>query len=172
MILEDLFENDSPVQYHLARPANINPSLLTDIADLIVAGAEVPSNQVQRNLQQAVNIVWASDHGRTMGVVVLKRPIPSYKDYVFQSAGVANQAQHYNQELGYVYVLPKYRAQGVGAKMLRIMNRNVQQPVFATTRENNRTINTILKWAKFDVTGDPWASSRGNYRIMLWTRDR
>lgn len=169
MVISQLFENPT-VQYNMSGPAQIDPRLLQQLADLIAAGSEVDGSMVLRNLKAAQNIAYATDNGRAVGVIVLKNPVPAYRSKVFAAAGVPEMERNFTTELGYVYLMPEYRPQGVAARLLRLMNRSVQGNAFATTRENNTTINKILQFAGFKVTGEPYASARGDYQLFLWTK--
>jgi hypothetical protein len=162
-------ENDT-VQFHVSTPNQIQPQVLDSLANLIAQGNEVDPVMVARNLSIAPSIGYAIDNHQAVGVVVLKDPYPSYRTKVFANAGVPEMEQRYQYELGYVYVLPEYR-QYVSARLLRLMNKEMTDPMFATTRENNTTINTILKYARFQPTGEPFPSDRGGYNIILWTKN-
>lgn len=169
MFLYNLFEN-AQVQYQLSGPDQIDAQTLQALAQLISIGSEVDGTMVLRNLKAASSIAYAMDGQNPVGVIVLKNPVESYRNKVFQAAGVPELEQNYKLELGYVYMLPEYRTQGVSARLLRLMNRSITVPAFATTRENNTTINTILKFAGFKQTGEPYSSARGDYQLFLWTK--
>lgn len=156
-------------QYNISTPNEIAPEILQQLSQLISTGSEVEMSMVQRNLQKASSIGYALDNGRPVGVIVLKDPVPSYRQKVFQNAGVPELEQRYQLELGYVYVEPQYRGM-VSARLLRLMNRSITSPIFATTRENNTTINKILEFGGYQLTGEPWSSDRGTYNILLWIK--
>ena len=156
-------------QYNVSSPNEIAPEILQQLSQLIATGSEVDMSMVSRNLANANSIGYAIDNGKPVGVIVLKNPVSSYRQKVFQNAGVPELQQTYQLELGYVYVEPEYRGM-VSARLLRLMNRSITAPIFATTRENNTTINKILQFGGYQLTGEPFASDRGTYKILLWIK--
>jgi GNAT superfamily N-acetyltransferase len=164
------FLENADIQYSLVTPDQLPTEVIQSIAELIAAGGEVAPGVVMRNLNSAQSIAYASDAGTPVGVIVLKNPLPEYRRKVFAAAGIPNQERNYNTELGYVYLIPRYREQGVAAQLLRLMNRSAPSNSFATTRENNTTINKILQFAGYRVTGRPYPSARGDYNLLLWTK--
>lgn len=163
-----IFEVTSPVEIRIAQPAQVPPQTMQQLAQLIAVGTEVDMSMVARNLKAAATIAWAEDNGQAVGVIVLKHPVTSYRDKVFEAAGVAEMAREYPVELGYTYVSPDQRSQGTSIKLMRTMMRSLRGKVFATTRENNTTINKLLTFAGFKQLGEPYMSGRGDYRLFLW----
>ena len=92
------------------------------------------------------------------------------KEKVFHSAGTPELLDRFKLEVGYAFVEPSMRSQGVGIQVLRTMRTKMPAGVFATTRENNTTINAILKFAGFRETGEKYSSARGDYNLILWTK--
>lgn len=149
--------------------SQLTAELFSQLSELISSGNEVDMVVVERNLKKAPIITYALVDGEAVGVVVLKSPVPSYQDKVFNAANVDSEASKYHVEVGYAYVSPEFR--GVGSiKMLRAMGRAMTMPVFATTREANSTINSVLKYAGFRQLGDMYQSDRGGYNLILWGR--
>jgi hypothetical protein len=155
-------------EVHVQAPAQISPETLQALAQLIAEGSEVNMGMVARNLQNAVTIAWSERDGQPVGVMVLKRPVPAYRDKVFDASGVGEQASQYNVEIGYVYVVPEERTTGTSMRLGRAMLAAMPPKVFATTRENNSTINKLLTFLRFQRLGNPYASARGDYQLLLW----
>ena len=169
MKITDLFES-ADVSYHMRSPSEISSEDMSAIAQLIASGQEVSMSVVNRNLANAAKIAYATDKGKPIGVIVFKDPVQSYKEKVFDAAGVPELTDNYNLEIGYAYVMPEYRTQWVGINLCRNVLGEMNMPIFATTREANTTINTILKFARFKQTGEPYMSDRGDYKLLLWTK--
>ena len=144
---------------------------MTGLAELISAGQEVTMSVVNRNLASAASIAYALDGDRPVGIVVLKNPVSSYREKVFYEADVPELERNYKLEIGYTYVIQEYRPRGVGINICRKMVNSISTPMYATTREENTTINKLLKFAGFKLTGSPWRSDRGNYNLLLWTKE-
>ena len=146
------------------------PEELEQIAELIAQGGEVNMSLVHQNLSRSPMIASADVNGHMVGAVVLKVPNAQYRQRVFVKAGVPEQERNYNLEVGYAFVAPGHRASGVSVRLLGAMRNRMPAQVFATTREQNTAINTLLRFAGFRVTGRPYASDRGTYNLLLWTK--
>ena len=142
----------------------------TPIAELIAAGNEVDMNIAVNNLKRAPLVIYATNRDNDpIGVVVLKDPNSSYRESVFIKSGSENNGK-YRYEVGYVYVVPSYRSTGASVRLIRELGRRLTMPVFATTRENNTTMNKILQYGGFSQSGDTYPSQRGDYNLILWTK--
>lgn len=163
-----ILEIANVAEVHVKAPAQISPETLQQLAQLIAEGSEVDMSMVSRNLQNAVTIAWAQRDGVPVGVMVLKRPVPAYRDKVFDASGVSELASQYNVEVGYAYVIPEERTTGTSMRLGRAMISAMAGRVFATTRENNTTINKLLTFLRFQRLGNPYSSARGDYNLFLW----
>ncbi len=140
------------------------------VANLVASGNEVDMSIAVNNLKKAPLVIYATDpNGKPIGVVVLKDPNPSYRESVFAKSGSENDGR-FRYEVGYVYVVPTYRSTGASVRLIRELARRLTMPVFATTRENNTTINKILQYGGFKQTGNMYSSQRGDYNLILWTK--
>lgn len=148
-------------------PRNISDDLINKLVVLVAKGGEVAMDVVHRNIKNSSIIAWAESDNKPIAVGVLKNPVDSYRQKVFQSAGKPELANRYKLELGYIYVEPEFRSQGLASDIVKQLSR---ANVYATTRENNSKMNSILQNAGFTQTGNPYASARGDYNIILWTK--
>lgn len=114
-------------------------------------------------------IGYAKFNDDIIGVMVLKNPNVEYRKKVFTVAEVPDLMQYYPYELGYAYVIPKYRGQGTAAYLLNELVDN-RSDVFATTREDNVKMINLLKKNSFVQAGNTRKSDRGNYGIVLWIK--
>jgi hypothetical protein len=95
-------------------PEIIEPSLCTDVdiaafCDLVRQGEEVEDQGLEGKVRRAKALVFLYvDRGLT-GVAGLKRPTKSYRDGVFQKAGVPKAAASFELELGWVFVPAAHR---------------------------------------------------------------
>jgi hypothetical protein len=143
---------------------------LTALVNLIAQGGEVSAELVLHNLAKSPLVVSAFVQQRAVGVVALKIPNSSYREKVFHSAGTPELLNRFKLEVGYAFVEPTMRNAGIGIQILQVMRSKMPPGVFATTRENNTTINTMLRFAGFKETGERYASTRGDYKLILWTK--
>ena len=155
------------LQVHQAPGAAIPPAKISQLAELIAAGGEVVGRQVLGNLKNSPSVAWADFNNMAIGVIALKRPVPSYHSTVFAKAGVPELAGKYPLERGYLFVSPEFRSQGIANKLRSMLD---DKSVYVTTREQNNIVNQSLQHAGFKQLGRSWPSSRGDYNLMLWVK--
>lgn len=100
-----------------------------------------------------------------------KKPYSSYSKKVFSKAGLPGQERDYDFELGYIYVLPKYRGILLSRVLMKALLDSVgDASVFATVKtDNERMIRTNHRLG-LKETGSPFQSERGSYMFLLFTR--
>lgn len=79
-------------------------------------------------------------------------------------------ATNYVYELGYSFTKPKYRTTGISIKLHCKLFALINQPLFATVREDNRVANIGLSRLGFVQLGQSYQtyqSGRGKYNIRL-----
>lgn len=163
----ELLLEDTSITYHNAKPSQITDDVLQQILALIENGQQVSMTRVSNNLRRAEMIGYAKFNDDIVGVMVLKNPNPNYRKKVF--AEVPDLIEKYPYELGYVYVIPKYRGQGTASYLLNELVGN-RSDVFATTREDNTKMISLLKQNSFVQAGNTRKSDRGTYGIVLWIK--
>lgn len=149
-------------------PRNIPDDLIHKLVDLVAKGGEVAMDVVYKNIKSSPIVAWVETDNKPIAVGVLKTPMAVYRQKVFQSAGKSELVNKYKLELGYIYVEPDFRSQGLASGIVNSLSR---ANVYATTRENNSKMNSILQNAGFVQAGNPYPSARGDYKIILWTKN-
>ena len=101
-------------------------------------------------------------------VGAIKKPLAA--KFVFQEAGVPDKASHYKFEIGWSFVEPKYRSQGVNQKLSKALLEEVHNvPVFCTIRSENSASVAAFQKLGFQVIGDPFYWNSGAL-IMLFVK--
>lgn len=160
-----------PMKIHLSTdPSNIHPDVMVELIGLIQDSGEVSMDKIHRNIVNADAVSWVSDDGQPVGVLVLKNPLKSYKYKVFDAAGLPEEADDFNVELGYLYVKPEFRGQGKAKDLVQTLISKTDKRIYATTREVNHVANDMLSKMNFKNIGNPYQSSRGNYNLLLWVK--
>lgn len=171
MRIGELLLEDTSITYHIVKPSQITDDVLQNILVLIESGQQVSMASVADNLRRAEMIGYAKLNDEIIGVMVLKNPNTSYRKKVFDAAEVTPLMKNYPYELGYAYVNPKHRGRGTASYLLSNLVRN-RSDVFATTREDNIGMISLLKQNRFVQAGKPQKSIRGTYNIVLWIKDK
>jgi GNAT superfamily N-acetyltransferase len=104
-------------------------------------------------------------------IAALKAPAPEYRDDVFAKADAGMDPQPFGLELGWVFVLPEQRRQGVAAALCRtLLAREPGHAIFATTRPDNAAMIGILSVLGFDLVGKPYRHVRRGEDLSVFVR--
>ncbi len=88
---------------------------------------------------------------------------------MFRQAAARQNAAEYPLELGWVFVAPGYRGEGIAERLCRMLMARVPATgVFATTRPDNAAMMTILEALGFARIGAPYR--RGDEELVLFVR--
>lgn len=155
------------VDYVINQPQNINSEYLQQAKALIAQGGEVGADYINAGVNRAHTVAIALVNDQVVAVTVIKNPNISYRDRVFAAAGVSELADQYSLESGYSYTDPAWRTSNISAQLHRRLFAAVGEPLFATVREQNRVALLGLQRLGFKPIGQPYASSRGDYNIVL-----
>jgi len=152
-------------------PEAFSESEILDFMALVHAGNEVGNIVLERNVRQAKCLVFGRQASCLVGVAALKNPLNSYRQNLESKAGVALNDMEFPFELGYVFVLPSARLQGLAVKLCQAALPLAEGGgVFATARTNNDGIAVVLEKVGFSKAGHPYRSSRSDYRLQLFVR--
>lgn len=144
---------------------------IQDFMAMVRAGGEVGDTVLEQNVRNAKCLVVVRQASCLVGVAALKNPQASYRHSIKAKAGVTVDAQDFPFELGYIFVLPSARRQGLAVKLCRAALAPAHgKGVFATAHTNNKGMNAILPTLAFLKTGRPYGSVRDGHRLQLFVR--
>lgn len=104
-------------------------------------------------------------------IAALKVPAPEYRDDVFAKAEAGIDPHAFELELGWVFVLPEQRRQGIAAALCcALLAREPARAVFATTRPDNAAMIGILSALRFERVGKPYPHVRRGEDLSLFVR--
>lgn len=146
------------------------PEIL-DFMALVHTGYEVGNVMLERNVRNATCLVFGRQASCLVGVAALKNPLTSYRQNIESMAVVALNDMEFPFELGYLFVLPSARLQGLAVKLCQAaLSLAACRGVFATARTNNDGMAVVLAKVGFSKAGQPYRSTRSNYRLRLFVR--
>jgi GNAT superfamily N-acetyltransferase len=144
---------------------------IQDFIALVRAGGEVGDAALEENVRNAECLVFVRQTSCLVAVAALKNPKASYRKNIHTKAGVAVNSDSFPFELGYIFVLPSARNQGIGAMLCEsALSPAGERGVFATARTNNDGMNVILPKFNFSKAGEPYTSGRGDHQLQLYLR--
>lgn len=137
----------------------------------IRAGGEVAVQGLTERIRSAAAIVFAHVNGVVEGVAALKQPQSSYRRRVSSESATPLSATEFPYELGWVYVLPESRGNGLSLLLTQAAVAEANGAgVFATSRTDNIAMHRSLVKVGFVPVGEPYVSGRGNYSLQVFVR--
>jgi predicted GNAT family N-acyltransferase len=142
-----------------------------DFASLVLAGGEVAAQGLEDRVNAAQRLIFIKRNGCLTAVAAIKKPKPGYRRGVFEKAHSPRVAAEYRLELGWVFVMPSARGTGLSHVLVGAALGSVSgEGIFATSRSDNVAMHKALLASGFTASGKPYASSRGDYQLVLFTK--
>jgi len=136
---------------------------------LVGEGGQIDPVTFPRLLANARALALARVDGVLTGVAALKRPNDAYRTRVFRAARATRTAADYPWELGWVYVAPAGRSQGLVRLMLeKLLAEREGLPVYATSAVDNDAMHRSLKRFGFEPHGEAYPPSQNTQPIQLF----
>jgi predicted GNAT family N-acyltransferase len=135
------------------------------------AGGEVSIQGLVERIRNAAALVFAKIDGGFVGIAALKRPQASYRRSVSSRCDVELSAAEFPFELGWVFVSPEARSQGLSLSLSQAaLSRSGGSGVFATSRTDNIPMHRSLAKLGFHQVGNPYPSGRAKHLLQVFVR--
>ena len=143
---------------------------LLQFADLVRLGFEGSDDGLPGRIRDAKWLVFHYGESNTLnGIAALKVPGDRHRDDVFEKAAADVDSEAYKLELGWVYVAPDQRGNGIATDICRqLMDREPACGVFATTRHDNTAMIKILRALGFERVGNEFPHRRRKEQLVLY----
>lgn len=96
-----------------ARPVDCTPDMINTFFKMVLAGGEVPVENLQRGVPMAERLFFTGAGNTIMGVSAIRFSQQAYHRNLFKQAGVPEMFNPDSIEVVWLYVDPKYRGYGV-----------------------------------------------------------
>jgi len=151
-------------------PSHCSPQELTDFENLIAEAGTVDSEGLTQRIRDAFLLLFLREaNSEVVGVGALKHPLSSYRDRVFDKAGLRTLSNPYPVELGWVAVAKSHQGRGLSRRIIsELISLTKNRNVFATTRVDRRVMRSAADYG-FKPAGNPYPSGRG-YDLILYLR--
>ena len=150
-------------------PAECSGLEVARFCELVRAGGEVDEAGLRERVMRAERLVFSRDGDCIVGVAGLKNPYDEYRAGVFAKAGVSNPSD-FPLELGWVFVVPERRGQGLSNGLVESGVAGVETGVFATSWVDNAAMHSGLRRYGFEQAGQPYESERSERKLLLFVR--
>lgn len=153
------------------KPCECSVAELEDFAALVLSGGEVMAAEIDERIQNAETLLFLKMKGCLKGIAAVKNPAENYKSGVFKNAQATVNPNHFQYELGWVYILPSARGAGLSRELVEAAVSTIKgQAIFATSRADNVPMHKALVRCGFSSHGQSYPSTRRNQKIMLFVR--
>jgi ribosomal protein S18 acetylase RimI-like enzyme len=155
---------------HLKEASACTEAERREFAPLVRQGFEGSDEGLDGRIRDANYLAFYYAAGDTLAAVAaLKAPSDRHRDDVFKKADARVSPADYRLELGWVFVVPGHRGNGVAESLCRLLLARVPTAcVFATTRPTNTSMIRILLALGFARVGKPYP--RRNEQLVLFLR--
>jgi GNAT superfamily N-acetyltransferase len=139
------------------KPSEIAPSDKAAFIKFVSAAGEVDGAILPGLVDDAVALAMLFDRDKLVGTAAIKTPYPTHRRGEFAKANVADDADAFPLELGWVVVHPEYRNRGHAPELVHAAVRlTVGQGIYATTKTPRMLM--ILAECGFRALGDSYPS--------------
>lgn len=155
---------------HFKEPIACTEGELRELARLVRQGFDGSDEGLHGRIRDAKRLAFYYAADDTLAAIAaLKAPNERYRDDVFKKADASVNPAGYKLELGWVFVAPVHRGNGIAESLCQLLLARVPTScVFATTRPNNVSMIRILLTLGFSQAGRPYP--RRNEELVLFLR--
>jgi len=153
----------------LRRPGACTPEQRAGFAELVCEGFNSHRDTLGARILAARSLGFHYTDGSLCGIAALKPPDAATRSLIFHGAGATASPDDYHDELGWLYVVPERRRQGIAGDLVKRLLATVPAaPVFATTRRDNAPAQQLLRAFAFRRVGQPFR--RRDEELLLFLR--
>jgi len=154
-------------------PPKCSKKELENFYQLVLRGEQVENSGLRNRIKRAKLLAFHYEEKNLVGIASLKRPNKTYKKKVFIEAGVSEESDKYNLEVGWAFTMDEYRGKGICCGLIqKIVDASGSQNIFATTRTDNLPMQRILEKNGFQKIGKPYPGRTKKYYLQLYTRSK
>lgn len=144
------------------KPSDCSVEKLAAFQQLVLAGGEVANAGLEGLINDAICLVFHyTENQELAGIGALKVPRDSYKDKVFKRAKSSEDAADFPYELGWLFVVEKFRGRGLSRQLAETALKLAGgKGVYATTRVDNCPMCRTNTRLEFKRSGEPYRTTR------------
>jgi RimJ/RimL family protein N-acetyltransferase len=142
------------------------------IINLIKIGNEANADLILERLENSLFTACLHQENRIVGTATIKRPELPYRTYVFDQAGLTYPLENFTLELGYIFIENEFRNQGLALSICRALISLIpKETIFATTRIDNRGMQSILQQLYFTAEGRAYKNRSKTKLLQFYLRN-
>jgi predicted GNAT family N-acyltransferase len=141
------------------------------VYSLILKGHEVNPQTLPARLSETALIAFFNDKNKVVATAAIKKPLESYKKSVFAKSKSNLSPDDNYFELGYVMVTKFYRGKKLASQLCEELSKKfLSDKLFATTRTDNSSMQTILQKNQFIEVGEKYLSRDSKTFLKLFVK--
>jgi GNAT superfamily N-acetyltransferase len=152
-------------------PADCTEEETRSFSNLVKEGGEVEESTLPLLIPAARALAFSVANGETVAVGAIKRSLETYRQSIFNKAGLPNEHQRFPLELGWFFVSPDFRGQHLTSQLMAaLLSFSGDASMYATSRVDNTRMQMALNQFRFFAAGDPYPSILNHSAIQLFLR--
>jgi hypothetical protein len=153
-------------------PSKCTPQDLAEFKKRVISGDAVNAAGLSERIREAFQLLFLyTPEKELVGIAALKRPALGYRADIFCKANSRLKPESYQLELGWIFVEIPHRKNKYHLLMISELLPHIgNEPIFATTRSDKRSIQCALPDFGFRREGEPYQSNEGEHRLLLFVR--
>jgi GNAT superfamily N-acetyltransferase len=154
-------------------PAECSSREIAEFKSMLIKSEQEVEEGLSERVAQAELLGFYYDDEKLVAVAALKHPVAGYKKGLFKKAGVLiAEAEKYELEFGWAYILPEYRNRGIGSDLMEKLVKNAgPRAALATIRSSEEAMADSLKKLGFKKAGEPFSKRNHRYTYDLYLRE-
>jgi predicted GNAT family N-acyltransferase len=149
-------------------PSECTDNEMIGFKGMVLQGRQVTERGLDDLIKQAVFLAFHYEGDQLAGVAALKKPRNEYKSRIFQKAGVVEQADKFDLEIGWAFTLREYEGRHICSNLIQnLIERSESQNMYATTSTKNSRMDRILSRFGFEKAGGPYKGRRDQLQLYL-----
>lgn len=154
------------MDYKIGHASEFSGADIESFKNIVLEAGEVNAKFFDGLIQKDPILLFVPSPINIKAVGALKIPNESHKNKVFKNANSESEPIEYDFELGWIVSKKK----GLGNFTTEILS-EYKTKIYATVRNDNNIMLHILEKYGFKQNGNPFQSDRGDYQIVLLTKE-
>lgn len=155
-------ENSDSVNYEKIEPTQLDEQEQKELIDFMIKAKTLTAGYESNIIKNSNFLILAKKSNHIIGCIALKKTNSNYINNILDQVGYENDTGNDYKEIGYFYVLPTERNQGIGGNLLKTLLGEISGDLFATIKVDNAISKATFISSGFTPIGDFESPSTGN----------
>lgn len=154
-------------------PSHSTDTQIAEFVSMVRRGEEVVDDGLENRIRRTEWLFFLQVDGFLVGVAALKNPSVQHRETIKRDTGIPVEVNDYPYELGYIFVAPEARGQGLSSCLVSAaLAASKRVGMFATSRTDNFEMHRTLMKFRFEKAGRIYKSSHRDRDLQLFLLHR